>query len=315
MLGGFSLSSIGVIHNPFARGNVKRPHVADQLRRILDDQGFVIETKNLDELPEVAEKFLKDGIEILAVNGGDGSLHLALSAFINVYGDRPLPRIVSLRGGTMNTMSNSLKLKGKTLDICKKAVELCRSKKPYITLKQHLVRLNDKYGFLSGAGVAANFLDAYYSGAGTGPVAGAKVVARAVASAIVGGSYVKRIFEPAKADITVNNEKIPFTEFTAFLGCSIREIGLGFKTTPRAYSKKGYFQFLATKIKPMALVPKLHKIYLGQDLDHPDVFSRLTNDVKIIPHGNLRYMVDGEIYEIDEPIEMSTGPTIDVIKI
>jgi diacylglycerol kinase (ATP) len=309
------LSGIGIIHNPFARGNIKRPHIAAKLRQILGDVGHVFETRNLDELPELAERFLKEGIEILAVNGGDGSVHLALSAFIKVYRDRPLPRLISLRGGTMNTMSNSLKLKGKTLDICRKAVELYRTRQPIETLKQPLVRLNEKYGFMTGAGLVANFLDAYYSGTGTGPVAGIKVIARTVASAVTRGPYVQRLFEPARAEISADGEAVPFQEFTAFLGCTIREIGLGFTPTPRAYDKEGHFQFVALRLKPLSVILRLHKIYFGKDIIHPDVFSRVAREVVIKPLGNMRYIVDGEIYETDEPIQMSIGPTIEIVKV
>ncbi len=309
------MTRIGIIHNPFARGNIKRPQIANRLRHILGDKGHIFETRNLDELPEVAEQFIKQGFEILGVNGGDGSLHLALSAFIKVYGDRPLPKVVNLRGGTMNTMANSLKLKGKTLDICRKAVKICCEDQPVETLNQHTVRLNEKYGFMSGGGIGANFLDAYYSGTGTGPAAGAKVIARTVLSAITGGPYVKRIFEPAKARITVDGEEVPFQEHTAFLGCAVREIGLGFTPTPRAYEKEDHFQFLATRIRPIALIGQLHKLYLGKDIVHPDLFNRVARQVEIKPLAMMRYMVDGEIYETDEPIYMSVGPTIEVIKI
>jgi diacylglycerol kinase (ATP) len=309
------LSRIGIIHNPFARGNIKRPHIAGQLRQVLGGHGHIFETRNLDELPEVARQFMEQGFEILAVNGGDGSLHLALSAFIKVYKDRPLPRVLALRGGTMNTMSNSLKLKGKTIDICKKAVELCRTRQPLDTLKQHLVKLNDKYGFMSGGGVAANFLDAYYSGTGTGPMAGAKVIGRTIASALTRGPYVQRIFEPARSEVTVDGEKVPFQEFTAFLGCTITEIGLGFKITPRAYDKEGHFHFIATKIKPFGLIFKLPRIYLGKDINHPDVFSKVAREAVIKPLGTLRYMMDGEIYETEDEIRLCTGPTIEVIKV
>jgi diacylglycerol kinase family enzyme len=310
-----AVGGIGIIHNPFARGNIKRPHIADKLRRILGDHGHIFETKNLDELPDVVEQFLKQGFEILAVNGGDGSLHLALSAFIKVYKDRPLPRLLSLRGGTMNTMPNSLKLKGKTLELCKKVVQLYRAKQPLEALKQPLIRLNEQYGFMSGGGLAANFLDAYYSGTGTGPVAGAKVLGRAIASAIARGPYAQRLFAHAKAQITVDGKPIPFQEFTMFLGSTIREIGIGFKPTPRAYDKEGHFQFLATKIKPISVIPQLHKIYLGRDVIHPEYFSQVAREVLIKPLGSLRYMMDGEIYETEGPIRMSTGPTVEVIKI
>jgi len=309
------MPGIGIIHNPFARGNLKRPRVAEKLRRILGNEGIVVETRNINELPGVAEKFLQDGIEIIAVNGGDGTLHLTLTAFIQVYGDKPLPKLISLRGGTMNTMSTSLKLQGTTLEICAQAAERYRRGESFELLDQPLVRLNHKYGFMTGSGLATNFLEAYYSGTNTGPIEGAKVVAKAVFSAIARTEYVKKLFALTQAEITVDGEKVPFEEFTIILGCSIVEIGLGFKPTPRAYDRPGHFQFIATRISPLGVVRRLHVIYQGKDIIHPDFFSRLAKRAEIKPYGRFRYTIDGELYDTEEPIVMSAGPTVKVVKI
>jgi len=310
-----TMPGIGIIHNPFARGNLTRPRVAERLRRILGNEGIVVETRNIHELPAVAESFLRDGIEIIAVNGGDGTLHLTLSALISVYGDRPLPKLLSLRGGTMNTMSTSLKLKGATLDICARAVERYRQGAEFELLDQPLVRLNDKYGFMTGAGLATNFLEAYYSGTNTGPIEGAKIVAKAVVSAVTRTEYAKKLFSLAQADIEVDGETVPFQEFTAVLGCSIVEIGLGFKVTPRAYDQPGHFQFWATRLSPLAVVPILHRFYQGKDIIHPDFFNRLAKRVEIRPKGKFRYTIDGELYDTQEPVVISAGPVIKVVKI
>jgi len=310
------MPGIGIIHNPFARGNLKRPRVAEKLRRLLGNEGIVVETRNINELPGVAEKFLQDGIEIIAVNGGDGTLHLTLTAFIQVYGDKPLPKLMSLRGGTMNTMSTSLKLKGATLEICAKAAERYRRGESFELLDQPLVCLNGKYGFMTGSGLATNFLEAYYSGTNTGPIEGAKVVAKAVLSAIGRTEYVKKLFALAQAEVVVDGEKVPFEEFTAILGCSIVEIGLGFKPTPRAYDQPGRFHFVATKIPPMGVVRRLHLLHQGKDIVHPDFFSRLAQRAEIRPkQDRFRYTIDGELYDTEEPIVMSPGPTVKVVKI
>ena len=310
-----SMPGIGIIHNPFARGNLKRPRVAEKLRRILGNEGLVIETRNIHELPAVAEKFMQDGIEVMAVNGGDGTLHLTLSAFIKVYGDQPLPKLLSLRGGTMNTMSTSLKLKGKTLEICAKAVEHYRRGGQFELLDQPLVRLADKYGFMSGGGLATNFLETYYSGTNTGPIEGAKILAKAVASAVTGTDYVKKLFSLARAEIVVDGETVPFQEFTVILGCSIVEIGLGFKPTPRAYDQPGRFHFVATRISPLGVARRLHLVHGGKDIIHPDFFSRVALEAEIRPKGKFRYTIDGELYDTEEPVKICAGPVVKVVKI
>ncbi len=309
------MSGIGIIHNPFAKGNLKRPYIANQLRKILGSHGEVYETKNIDMLPEVAEEFLKDEIEILAVNGGDGTVGLALTAFVHVYGNRPLPMLLSLRGGTMNTMSNSLGLKGKTKPILRRAVDIYRRGEKFETMSQHLVRVNDMYGTLTGGGLASNFLDAYYSGSGTGPAEAAKVVTKTIASTMARTQYSKKLFAPTRAKIIVDGELVPLNDFTVILGCSVVEIGLGFKPTPRAYDDMGKFHFIATSVKPIKVIPKIPTLYRGKDLIRPDVFSKPAKKVIIEPESSLRYMIDGELYDYDKPLELETGPTIQVIKI
>jgi len=309
------MPGIGIIHNPFARGNLKRPWVAEKLRRILGDEGIVVQTRNIHELPAVAEKFKQDGIEIMAVNGGDGTLHLTLSAFIKVFGEQPLPKLMSLRGGTMNTMTTSLKLKGKTLEICSQAVERYRRGEPFELLDQPLVRINDKYGFMSGAGLATNLLEAYYSGTNTGPIEGAKIVAKVVISALTGTDYAKKLFALAQAEIIVDGEPVPFQEFTVILGCSIVEIGLGFKPTPRAYDQPGHYHFVATRISSLGVARRLHLVHGGKDIIHPDFFSRVAQQAEIRPKGKFRYTIDGELYDTEEPVTISAGPVVKVVKI
>ena len=59
-------------------------------------------------LKRVAADFRQSKIEILAINGGDGTISKTLTAFINEYGDEPLPKIAILKGGTINVVERTL---------------------------------------------------------------------------------------------------------------------------------------------------------------------------------------------------------------
>ncbi len=309
------MGGIGIIHNPFARGNLRRPAIMSQIKKILGDSGEVVITRHLDELPAAIKEFVDKGYDILGVNGGDGSMHLVLSAFINALPHQPLPKIVALRGGTMNTMPNSVKLKGDTLSIVRKLVTRYKSGQPLEIMKQHLVRLNDKYGFMTGAGVPPNFLAAYYSGSSTGPIQGVKVIVQTILSFLVKGPYIKFIFEPAKCIVRVNNEELPVREFSGMLGCSIKEIGLGFTFMPHVYDRPGHFQYIATTVGPFTIMRNIHNFWLGKDVVAPGIFNYVTDKVLITPLANMRYTIDGELYETADPIEMACGPTIDLVRI
>lgn len=308
------MAGIVIIHNPFARGNIRRPWIADKLRATMGDCGELIITRNIDQVPEVAAQCLKNQTEYLGVNGGDGSLHLVLSAFVNVYKEHPLPVIIVLRGGTMNTLANSVKIKGKTVGILRNVIQKYKARQPIEAQKQQLVRLNDKYGFMTGAGVPPNFLAAYYSGTSTGPWQGVKVILHTIGSAIVQGPFVKFMAQPAHCTINVDGEEIPPRYFTGILGCTIREVGLGITPTPRANDKPGHFQFIATTMTAAQIIKNIPNLWLARDIYHHDLFSRITKKARIVPLENMRYMIDGELYETEAPIDYECGPTIEMVK-
>ncbi len=309
------MEPIGIIHNPFAKGNLKNPKVAPKVQKLVEDVGIFRETLNVEELPTVAQEFKDQGIKTIAVNGGDGTLHMVLTAFVNVYKDTPLPKLMSLRGGTMNTMSNSLKIKGKTLGILKQTVDKLKSGHPFHEMQQHLVKVNQQYGFLSGGGTIAKFLDAYYSGSSTGPWRATQMVAGMVGSTIARTKFSKDLFSTTPMKITVEGTELDPDDFTFFLACSVKELGLGFKATPRAYDKPDHFHLVATSIKPISMVPMVPSIWLGRDIVHPEVqFTGPTNEFVVEPKDKMRYMIDGELYDTEEPLHYSAGPTITVVK-
>jgi len=63
------------------------------------------------------EDFRHLDIDVLGISGGDGTNHVTITGFLDVYGSEqggggttptPLPQIAFLRGGTMNTVANSV---------------------------------------------------------------------------------------------------------------------------------------------------------------------------------------------------------------
>jgi len=108
------MPGIGIVTNPNSRRNLRYPDQVQRLGYILGDgkESEHALTQHPDDIVQVAERFRDHGIEILALNGGDGTNHVTLSAFIDVYGDEPLPKIAFLRGGTMNTIANAVGVRG-----------------------------------------------------------------------------------------------------------------------------------------------------------------------------------------------------------
>src|SRR5690349_1009041 len=102
------MGGIGVVLNPRSRQNRRDPAAASRLARTLGDQGVVRMARTREDLARIAEDFRKLKIDVLGISGGDGTNHITLTGFLEVYSDEPLPPIAFLRGGTMNTVANAV---------------------------------------------------------------------------------------------------------------------------------------------------------------------------------------------------------------
>ena len=118
------MSGIGIITNPHSKLNKRNPQRTALLGYILGEKGRLEVTNNLDDLGRVAREFKSKNIGILAINGGDGTICRTLTAFIQVYGNAPLPKVALLRGGTINVLANNLGIAGSPEQVLYRLVEV-----------------------------------------------------------------------------------------------------------------------------------------------------------------------------------------------
>src|SRR5262245_18175886 len=99
---------IAVIVNPRSRANRRNPRIAADFQAIVGVRGRVFAPKTVEELDATAVQLRQAAPAIIAVHGGDGTLHKTVTALGRVFGDAPLPPLAILCGGTMNVVASSL---------------------------------------------------------------------------------------------------------------------------------------------------------------------------------------------------------------
>ena len=306
---------IGIIHNPHSRINQRHPDLVHDLERSLGHEGLLRQSTSLELLEEIIYEFMRLKIDIVAISGGDGTLHQTLTEFVSAYADEPLPRFIILRGGTMNTVSDSINHKGDALWVLEKALSRIQTAKPFTEFEQPLVRANNKYGFIFGTGVITRFLSRYYASQERGKSLAMRMLIGMIGSALSKSGYASQIFQNSEFRVQVDGNDIDGDSFSFVLGSTIKGFPLGFKPTPRAYEQKGAFHLIVSIARPASLIPKIPALWLGRDIHHPDFqFNGPASSITIIPNGNLPWMLEAEIYEADAPIEVTVGPTITFIK-
>ncbi|MFA6009976.1 MAG: diacylglycerol kinase family protein [Desulfobacteraceae bacterium] len=307
------MNSIGIVHNPFARRNLKEKHLAGHLKTLIAGRGDLYQTGHRDELIALAEHCLKRDLPVLGINGGDGSIHAVLTAFVSVYGNRKLPRFLILRGGTMNTVSKSLGLSGSPDSILRRWIDSQRTGKANV-LRQATLNVNGKIGFIAGTGVVTRFLDRYYEGGRTGALKALSMIGTIVPGAVFGSKSVKHMFSPVPMNVIHEGRDLGKPSYTAVLASTVREVGLGFRLTSRCYEKPGSFHLIAADIPPLALVPRIYPLWAGKDPNHPGFLHHGPSHSTTIKHnGLLRWMMDGDMYETDKDLVISMGPLVEVV--
>jgi diacylglycerol kinase (ATP) len=96
-----------ILTNPHSSRN--RRHLA-ALRATLARHSDIqhVETASVDAVGPALAELLDTGVDLLAINGGDGTIHLALCALLAEPRERPLPKLALLPGGTTNMSARDI---------------------------------------------------------------------------------------------------------------------------------------------------------------------------------------------------------------
>jgi hypothetical protein len=156
------MSGIGIITNPHSKLNKRNPTRQELLGYILGEHGRLEITNSLEDLGRAAQEFKKRGVEILAINGGDGTISRTLTAFVKEYGDAPLPQVALLKGGTINVLANNLGMKGSPEQILFRLTEAFSQGDPLRIRTLSSLLIESNIGFLFGNGSIPLFLKEYY---------------------------------------------------------------------------------------------------------------------------------------------------------
>lgn len=251
---------------------------------------------------------------VIAVHGGDGTLHQTLTALVRAFGDRPLPPIAILGGGTMNVVATSLGIRVPALPFLARLVELERAGRPPAVIHRHCMRVGDHVGFVFGNGLLANFLVEYYAGRQYGPARAVWLLARLFFSALVGGAFVRRVFRRFRGAVLVDGAKLEYPSLMAVGAGTVREVGLGFKLFHQADDDLDRFAALAIHAGARALFSDLLSVRAGRGIAPAHALTTSARELEIRPlELDTPYTIDGDIYRAGESLRITLGPRVAIV--
>jgi diacylglycerol kinase (ATP) len=322
-----AMSGIGVVLNPRSRKNQRNPRAAYRLARQLGDQGVVRQVRSLDELYRTAEDFKRFDIDVLGISGGDGTNHVTITGFLDVYAggkilasheESPLPQLAFLRGGTMNTVANSIGVRrGRPEGLLGRLIRAYaeRATQPLANVERHVMRIGEHYGFLFGTGVVYGYLAEYYRGGEPSPLVAAKTLLRGVGSTLVRGQTIRRMARPFRGAVTLDDgTEWPERDYLSIAGGTIDQIGLNFRPFYRYAERPGAFHLLGIYATPFQFVVDLPRIQRAQPMRPGKTLEATPRRASVrSADGVMRYMIDGDLHEKRGEVTVTVGPRVKIL--
>ena len=298
------MARVVLIINPRARRNRLQSGRIEEQRRIVEAHGGrAIVTDSVEHLHRSLVEVVSAGeFDVLALSGGDGSLHSGITTLRRAA--LPIPPILFVPSGTMNMLAISLEL-GTSLKLLR---QVCAAAPESLERQSRdLMCINGSYwGFLFGTGLAANFLTEYYRrGKDGGFSVAAGVVRDIVISSVKRTPRATNLIRRRPTQVITDGQVAALTHSSVTLVQTIENLALGFAPMYRALEEPGTFHCIATDLSAAELVNRLPFIYSGQPWNHPKVHDVLARDLVLEFDGEVNYQVDGEVY--------SGGPRLHVV--
>jgi len=309
------MPGIGVVSNPNSGINRRRPQLVQQLAYVLGDRGEIAQPDGVDRLVSVAENFRRHDIDILCINGGDGTTHEVLTAFLQVYGTDPLPMVALLRAGTINTVARSIALPRKAPEaLLGQLVARYHAREELPVVERNLAIVDDRHaGFLFGNGLIASFMEAYYDGGTVGTGKALRVLSRAVTSALVGGPFIQRMLRPIHARVTVDGRPLEHSEFLSVGAATIPDMGLGFRPFHEIDRHPDRIQVLGFACPVRGLVASLPRWYWKLPAARPDISSVVASELVIESDEPMSFQLDGDLLQGGTRTVVRAGPRVRLV--
>jgi diacylglycerol kinase family enzyme len=304
---------LGVILNPNAH-HARRSSgaLADRLRRVVGDDGEVIETRTPMELESAIDRMVALGCDPIATCGGDGTNLSVVTELVRRLGEERLPRLAILRGGTVNTVAKNLHIEGRPDEILARLAVRLRRGEPLDERGHDLLAVNGMYGFLFAAAMGARFLEAYYGG----PVAGATwatlMALRIVASCAIQGRYARWLFDPVEVELRVDGERAPIRQARLLLASVVPDVGIGMKVTWRAGSVPGKFHLVASSLSTTSMALQMPRVLGGRPLQGEPHLDRLATEVDLRFPSARSFSLDGDLFR-EQLVKIRMGPRIRIV--
>ena len=305
--------TLGLISNPLSGGNRKGLHT---IREVLAGrpQAYHREASTPSEVGSALAEFSRRKVDVVAVNGGDGTIHAVLTEFFRQPSPGPLPLLALLRSGTASMIARDVGLPGSGRGALSRLLTWistgCGSaaviQRPLLKVE---VSPDQKplYGmFLGAAGICQGIrfcLDRVHTKGVSGQLAAGLTLGRFLLAA---ARRDKTLLSPTPTTVHLDSDPPDEREFLLMFISTLERLFLGIR--PYWCTENGPLYYTALDARPRHLLRALPALLRGRKghFNTPEhgYFSRKAQEVRLTLTGG--FTLDGELYTLDNQVTRLT---------
>lgn len=296
--------------NPHAGGN-RRSSVRRHLRESFASLGQTVEIDDVRCLPALLGWLRDRGTELLAISGGDGTLHAVVNAAVSAWGGQALPRLLPLHGGTVGITSRATSRTDQVARV--RALRTAVGAGPVAERPLPTLKVGERVAFNFGIGAFAT-LGRATTERGGGRRGLVRMLARSVPSAVLGGRFAREAFTPWGGRILVDG-RVLVGAIGGVYGSCLDENALGpLRGFYRIDRPEGRLRVLRIGEQPRGVLRSLVPFAFGLGSGMDDgITLHAPATVELRPDGPAPVLLDGELSTFDAPLRISAGPVLSVV--
>lgn len=309
--------SVGMVSNPLSGGNKQG---IDQIRSYLAHHPHIhaAEATTPGELNAVLDDFAVRGIDLLIVNGGDGTVQAVLTSLLGQPGATPPPLLALLRSGTTSMLARDVGARGEPLVALKKihAWSMDRERDPSHIHERPVLRVSQEdhgespCGMFFGAGAIPRGIDIFHSSMNPQGVRGelmpGLISLRLLLAALFGNV---KLLPPTDMAIRLDETPTRRNSYLFAMVSTLERLFLGLH--PFWGRERAPLSFTALKTTPPYLLRNLPFLLRGVPTatatEENGYFSHNASRITLDFRGP--FTLDGEIFQARSPLTIEpVGP-------
>ena len=303
---------IGLIANPHSGKNKRNPRIIEQFRTIMGSKGQVILPASVEKLPEEVRKLKEKNVDIIAINGGDGTIHQTITAIFQVYGEETWPIIAIVKGGTMNNIARNVGIP--LLSSAQSMVRTIVSGEKYETTIKHPLIVDEKYaGFIYGTAGISTFLEVFYSDGNTSVWKAAWMAIRTIFSAIIQGKYASKLFASKPISIEVDGQKGKDSHYNNLGISTISDLGFYLRPFYETIKRPDIAHLITMNCSPLNIVFALPQMWRAKPTNKSYIEDLCGQQITLHFGEELSFTLDGDLYPVCNRQDIRIGPPITFI--